>query len=338
MKTFTDRLIDKMREKQSILCVGLDPQINFMPPQLIEWAKKNFKRSTMWEMIGRLYFEFNKKIIDETAPFAVAVKPQMAFYERYGMWGVWAHEQTIAYGYGRGLVIVTDAKRGDGSDTADAYADEFIGRVPIFDLKRTADKIVSVSFTEWPRARGPMRVDAVTVNGYIGSDCLRPFVRAIKEYGTGAFVVDKTSFSPNSEVEELSCDSSRKVWEELALMVEEWGRGTEGQYGFRNLGVVLGATKPEDASVMRDYLPKSWFLVPGYGKQGGGADGAVAGSDEDGNGVLVNSARGIIAKWTEESDASKRDPERFAQSAGEAAKASRDDLNRALQKAKKWPY
>lgn len=323
MKTFTDRLIDKMREKQSILCVGLDPQLKFMPPHLIEWAKKNFARSTAWEMIGRLYFEFNKRIIDAVAPFAVAIKPQIAFYERYGMWGIWAYEQTIEYAPKCGLLEVTDAKRGDGGDTADAYADEFIGRVTIFNEKQI---------------RGPMRVDAVTIHGYIGTDCIRPFVKAIKEFGTGAFVVDKTSFRPNSEVEEFSCASGRKVWEELALMVQEWGKGTEGQYGFRNLGVVLGATKPEDAPLMRGYLPKSWFLVPGYGRQQGDADGAVAGSDEDGNGVLVNSARGVIAVWLEEEDPTKRDPERFAQAAAKAAMSARDDLNKALQRAKKWPY
>lgn len=272
--------------------------------------------------MGRLFFEYNRRIIGAVAPFAIAVKPQIAFYERYGMWGVWAYEQTVECATKHSLLVLTDAKRGDGSDTADAYADEFIGRVKLFNEK-------------W--AKGPMKADALTIHGYIGSDCLRPFVRAIKEYGTGAFVVDKTSFKPNSEVEELGCTSGRKVWEELALLVQEWGRGTEGQYGFRNLGVVLGATKPEDAPAMRGYLPKSWFLVPGYGKQGGGADDAVAGSDEDGNGVLVNSARGIIAAWMEE-DPDKRDSDNFPQAAAKAAMASRDDLNKALQRAKKWPY
>jgi orotidine-5'-phosphate decarboxylase len=182
-----------------------------------------------------------------------------------------------------------------------------------------------------------MRTDCVTIHGYIGSDCVRPFLREIKEHGTGAFVVDKTSFKPNSEVEQLECKSGLKVWEELAIMVQKWGEGTEGEYGYRNLGVVMGATYPEEAVVMRRHLPKSWLLVPGYGKQSqknlDPAGDAVRGADENGLGIVVNSARGVIAAWQEEQF--KCEPEKFADAAAKAAEFARDDLSAALKRAGK---
>lgn len=151
-----------------------------------------------------------------------------------------------------------------------------------------------------------------------------------------AFVVDKTSFKPNSEVEQLECKSGLKVWEELALMVQKWGEGTEGEYGYRNLGVVMGATYPEEAVVMRRHIPKGWLLKSGYGKQGGGADGAVVGADEQGFGIIVNSSRGVIAAWQEEQF--KCEPEKFAEATAKAAEFARDDLNAALKRAGKFNW
>ncbi|MBI2097228.1 MAG: orotidine-5'-phosphate decarboxylase, partial [Candidatus Sungbacteria bacterium] len=217
--------------------------------------------------------------------FAIAVKPQIAFDEAYGAAGVAAFEATLSYARARGLVRITDAKRGDGGDTAEAYADGHLGEVPFWGTEdgQSLKKIAS-----------PIRSDALTVQPWIAEACFKPFLRAIKEHGTGVFVVDKTSFKPNSRIEQTRTESGRTNWETLAELVQELGVGTEGQYGYRNFGVVMGATYPSDAPTMRHILPNSWFLIPGYGAQGGGADDAVAGINEDGLGGVVNSARAVI--------------------------------------------
>jgi len=234
------------------------------------------------------------------------------------MWGIWAFEETIKYARSAGLQVITDAKRGDGGDTAQAYADGHLGEVPLFDGARSAS---------------PLRVDALTVHAWIGTSCVAPFVKAVKKYGTGVFIVDKTSFVPNSEIEQTITSAGDHNWEMLANLVQAWGEGTEGRYGYRNFGVVMGATYPEDAPKMRKILPNSWMLVPGYGAQGGGSDGAVTVINEDGFGGIVSSSRAVIAAWWK--GPFKRDPVYFVEAAALAAEASRDDLNAALKRAGK---
>ncbi len=318
MRSFVDNLQATMREKKSVLCVGLDPQLKFMPPHLIESMTAIYGKT--WEALAAVYRAFNMAIINAVAPYAVAVKPQAAFYEA-------SHhllrtlEETIAYARLKELVIIKDAKKKDGGDTAEAYAQANIGEVPFFGGRTM---------------RASVRTDAVTIDGYIGEACVSHFVKEIKLHGTGAFVVDKTSFDPNSEIENLITVSGLTVWEELAHRVAKWGKGTEGENGYRNLGVVMGATYPEDASKMRLILPKVIMLVPGYGAQGGGSDSAVVSFNKDGFGAVVNSSRGIIAAWQKGSFAC--DPKNFAQAAACAAKAARDDLNEALKRAGKYTF
>ncbi len=317
--SFVDRLQKAMQEKRSVLCVGLDPQLRFIPPHIIEEAVK-FKGET-WEAVWYCFLKFNMNIIDAVEPYAVAVKPQAAFYEAsHQTWN--ALEQTIAWANEeRGLLVITDVKRMDGGETADAYAQTHIGRVPFFGGKMI---------------KSPLRTDAVTIGGSIGEDCISRFVKEMKVHGTGGFVVDKTSFKPNSVIEQLKTGNGLTVWEQLATYVELWGRCTEGVNGYRNLGVVMGATYPEDAQKMRKILPNVVMLVPGYGAQGGGADGAVVPFNDDGFGAVVNSSRGIIAAWQKGPFAC--DPKDFAQAAAQAAKAARDDLNEALRRADKYPF
>ncbi len=318
METFVDKLQKSMQEKKSVLCVGLDPQLRFMPPHLIEAAIK--KHGETWEAVAEVYRMFNHDIIHAIAPYAAAVKLQAAFYEAsYHLWKVL--EITIRYAKNNNLIKITDAKRNDGGDTAKIYAQTHIGEIPFFnELTKQA----------------PIRVDAVTINGYIADSCVPYFVDEIKKHGTGAFVVDKTSFIPNSSIEGLMTENDLTVWEEMAYKVAKWGEGTEGQNGYRNLGVVMGATYPEDAEKMREILPKAIKLVPGYGKQGGGADGAVMSFNEDGFGAIVNSSRGIIAAWKEGPFAC--DPRDYTKAAAQAAQAARDELNEALKRANKYPF
>ena len=315
-------MIEAIYAKKSVLNIGLDPQMKFMPPHLVQWAIGRWGKS--FEAVGRLYARFNQEIIDATWPFATSVKPQAAFYEIYGHWGWWALEETIAYAKSKGLQVITDAKRGDGSDTAIAYADGHIGQVNLFgDM--------------WP---SPIRVDAVTIHAYIGTSCLKPFLEAVKKYGTGIFVVDKTSFKPNSEVEQIKAESGLPVWQELAKLVDNWGKGSEGGYGYRNVGVVMGATYPEDARIMRKLLPNSWLLVPGYGKQSEdmtpeeAADNAVVSFNDDGLGSSVNTSRSVLMAW--QSEQFRCEPEQFATiGAAKAAEFSCSELNAALKRAGK---
>lgn len=321
--TFTDELIEAIRVKGSILNVGLDPQLKFMPPHLTKWAYETYGGGC--EGIARLFLRFNKEIIDAVSRFAVSVKPQIAFYEIYGHRGLFAFEQTKKYAQKKGLQVIADAKRGDGGDTAKAYAAGHIGRIPMFvDYHNTLIQV-----------KPPLLVDAVTIHAWIGSSCVTPFLEAVKEYGTGVFVVVKTSFTPNSEIEQTKTSSRVPMWVKLAKMVAKWGTGTEGEYGYRNFGVVLGATYPEDAPRMREILPKTWFLIPGYGAQGGGSDGAVTGINKDGYGGIVNSSRGIIAAWKK--DQFRTTSEKFAEAAAKAAEFARKDLNDALKRAGKYP-
>lgn len=318
--TFTDLMIEAIREKKSILCCGLDPQLRFMPPHLLKEYRPHYGDAV--ETVGRIFYRFNMDIIDAIEPFVVAVKPQLAFYEQYGRWGMWAFEGTIAYAKAKGLLVIADGKRNDGGDTAEAYAQAYLGEVPFFDDKR---------------ARSPVNVDAITVNPWIGTACLDPFLAMVKKYGKGIFVVAKTSFAPNSQMENLFAEHPPlPVWQVLAHLLEQWGEGTEGTHGWRNCGAVIGATYPHDARIARDIMPKTWLLEPGYGAQGAPPDGAVIAADEEGLGITVNSARGIIAAW--QKGQFQTEPEKFATAAAKAAKHSRDELNAALARAGKFNF
>ncbi len=318
--TFTDRLIEAIDEKRSILNVGLDPQFKRIPPQIREIARKKFGAG--WRAIGYAYKWFNEAIIDAVEPFVVSVKPQMAFYEQYMHWVVWAFEQTKNYARKKGLIVIEDAKREDGGDTAQAYADGHIGKVDFWGKDEE-------TFIKMPA----FDVDAITITAWIGQPMMDPFVEVVKGQGKGIFVVDKTSFRPDSVIQQKKTEDGITNWEELAHRVLEWGEGTEGERGYRNVGVVMGATYPEEAETMRKILPNACFLIPGYGAQGGGADGAVVGFNKDGYGGVVNSSRGIIFAYAK--GQFQCDPKDFAEAARKAAEFSRDDLNAALKRAGK---
>lgn len=323
--TFTDRLVGAIRRKRSILCVGLDPQLKYMPLHLRRWAVETYGRT--FEAVGCLFARAMCEIVDAVADEAPVVKPNMAFYEEYGQWGVWAFEQVKAHAQERGLLVLEDAKRGDGGDTAEAYADGHLGEVPFWG--ESGDDLTT--------KRSPVVCDAMTVQPQIGSACVTPFVdRAVKLFGKGIFLVTKTSFSPNSEVEQFAEAMGKPAWVFMAELAHMWGEGTEGEHGWSNVGVVMGATKPQDAPKMREILPKAWFLVPGYGAQGGGSDGAVVGCTGDGPGCIVNSSRGIIYAYQKGDFVAP--PEQFAEAARRAAEYARDDLNAALKRAGKLNF
>lgn len=341
--TFTDRMIEAIRKKKSVLNVGFDPQMNFMPPHLIRWAIERWgenisfkgKKGKMltWEGVANLFLEFGKPMIDAVEPFCVSMKPQGAFFECYGHWPVWCLEKINEYTKSKGLIVINDVKRGDGGDTARAYANGFLGEVDLFVLTEDDDLLQTL------QAPSPLNVDAITIHGYIGSSCISPFVENILKHGKGTFVVDKTSFKPNSEIEQIKSESGMTVWEEMAFKIRKWGEATHGKYGYMNLGAVVGATYPKEAVRMREILPRAWFLVPGYGRQSEGmsaeeaADNAVVSFNDDGLGGIVNSSGAINGAWKKGQFSGE--PEKFAEAAAKAAEFARDELDSALKRAGK---
>jgi orotidine-5'-phosphate decarboxylase len=200
---FADRLTEVVRRKKSVLVVGLDPQLKYMPPYLARQMVERYGRTR--QAVGELYVAFNKSIIDAVWPYCVAVKPQVAFYEGYGSEGLRALEQTNDYAREHGLLVINDAKRGDGSDTAEAYADAHIGEVDFW-AKAGEDPF------PLGKTVSPIRADAVTIHPHIGDDCVSRFVARVKQYETGIFVVAKTSFKPNSRIEQIETSTGGRVF------------------------------------------------------------------------------------------------------------------------------
>lgn len=317
-KTFVDRVHQARVKKDTVLCIGLDPQLKYIPPHIRKNAVEKFGPGRA--AAAYAFTEFFGPLIPALAPYACVVKPNSAFYEQYGSDGINALEEVIMIADDTDLEVILDAKRGDGGDTAEAYANSAIGDV---DALATDGSLVNV----W----GPLHADAVTVQPGIGEACLAPFLARVRTFGMGVFVVTKTSFTPDSFVEQLRTKSGLAVWERIALWVEEHGSGTEGECGYRNFGVVCGATYPEEAVRMREILRTAFFLVPGYGSQGAPADDAVVSFDANGFGGVVNSSRKILYAYRDKG----MPGEQYIEAAVLAAKEARDDLNASLDRAHK---
>lgn len=306
---FADRLLDAIEKKQNPTVVGLDPRLesipSFIKTEMVNKYGKNF------EAAGACFFEFNRIIIDSVHDIVPAVKPQSAFYEQYGQHGMRAFNATVKYAKSKGLLVIDDAKRGDIGTTSEAYAKAILGDVFLFNSQVMSSDC-----------------DCVTVNPYLGSDGVMPFVEQCKQHGKGIFVLAKTSNPSAGELQDLFVGKKR-VYEIIAELVQKWGEDTEGSLGYRSIGAVVGATYPEEAKVLRKLMPKSIFLVPGYGAQGGGADGTVPNFNKDGQGAIVNNSRGIIFAYEKAGSENH-----FDIAARNAALKMKEDLNNALQKAK----
>jgi len=263
MTHFGDSIVESSIQKNSAVIVGLDPIIEHFPKVFLPTEQCSIEESI---------FEFNKLVIDTVHPYIVAVKPQLAFYEVYGSAGIRALEKTIAYARYKELLVINDAKRGDIYTTGNAYAEAFLGKSPISG-------------------------DAVTVNPFLGRDGIIPFIEKGREYGKGLFILLKTSNPSSGEIQDLILQSGEKLYSHLATMIQEMSVNTIGIRGYSNIGVVIGATYPEVASKVRDYLPNTLFLVPGFGEQGGSLQNLRPFFNKKGEGALVNSARGIIYSY-----------------------------------------
>ncbi|MBI4239768.1 orotidine-5'-phosphate decarboxylase [Candidatus Uhrbacteria bacterium] len=323
METLTSvqKILRAMQEKNSLLCVGFDPEPEKLPIFLLNEMHQRYDDPD--EAMAQTMKEFIVPILEAVAPYASTVKPQSAFYERYGHHSIRVLEQIIKRAHELGLPVILDAKRGDGGPTAEAYADAYLGKNSYWD-------VATQSFI---RKEGPLHVEALTIQPGIGDACLVPFIARAKEYGTCPLIVTKSSFTPNSFVEMIETDDGR-VWQQIAQHIAELSNELPEYDGYKNIGVVMGATYPDDAPFMRQVLKSALFLVPGYGAQGGGADEAVFGIDPQGLGCVINSSRGILYAYLAEEFKKKYDDydRHFVLAAATAAMHARDDLNAALSR------
>lgn len=303
-----DKLIEKIQKTGAPIVVGLDPMMKFVPDHIKKTAFTQ-KGETL-EGAAEAVWLYNKEIIDKTYDLIPAVKPQIAMYEQFGIEGLKIYEKTVRYCQDKGLLVIGDAKRGDIGSTSAAYATAHLGKVKVGDSLCTA-----------------FNTDFLTVNPYLGTDGVKPFVDVCKAEDKGIFVLVKTS-NPSSGEFQDKLVGGNPLYELVADKVVEWGQGCmDGEYS--NVGAVIGATYPEMSAVLRKRMPHTYFLVPGYGAQGATAQDLKPCFNEDGLGAIVNSSRGIIAAYKQEKY-KKFGPEHFAEASRQAVIDMAADIGSVL--------
>lgn len=274
-----NKLISNIRKTNAPIVVGLDPMLNYIPEHIQKKAFAEFGETL--EGAAEAIWQYNKGIVDATFDLIPAVKPQIAMYEQFGIPGLIAYKKTVEYCKSKDLVVIGDIKRGDIGSTSAAYAVGHLGQVQVGSKKYAG-------FDE----------DFATVNPYLGSDGVKPFMDVCKEEKKGIFVLVKTSNPSSGEFQDRVIDG-RPLYELVGEKVAQWGDELMGD-GYSYVGAVVGATYPEMGKVLRKIMPKTFILVPGYGAQGGKGADLVHFFNEDGLGAIVNSSRGIIAAYKQE--------------------------------------
>ena len=304
-----DKLVKNIQKTNAPIVVGLDPMLAYVPEHVKEKAFKEFGETL--EGASEAIWQFNKAIVDATYDLIPAVKPQIAMYEQFGIPGMAAFKKTVDYCKEKGLVVIGDIKRGDIGSTSGAYAVGHIGEVAV-------GSQTYCGFDE----------DFVTLNPYMGSDSIKPFIEVAKPRKKGMFVLVKTSNPSSGEFQDRMIDG-RPLYEWVGEKVTEWGADYVGECGYSYVGAVVGATYPEMGKVLRKVMPKNFILVPGYGAQGASGKDLTHYFNEDGLGAIVNSSRGIIAAYKQEAYASYG-PENFADASRAAVIAMQKDIASAL--------
>ena len=297
-----DLLIEKIKEKSNPSVAGLDPRVEYVPEHIREKAYAEYGKNL--KGASEAIWEFNKGLIDALYDIVPAVKPQSAFYEMYGLPGEEVLHRTIEYAREKGLYVILDVKRNDIGSTAAAYSAAYLGRVDID----------GESFDPCP-------VDAVTVNPYLGTDGIQPFVDDCMKYEKMIFALARTSNPSSSELQML-VSGDKMIFEHVAELIGKWNEGTIGENGYGAVGAVVGATHVSDAETMRKILKNAYFLVPGYGAQGGGLEGVSKCFNDDGLGAIINSSRGIMCAYKK----TEAGGEAFADAARAEAIRMRDEI------------
>ncbi len=275
-----DRLAEEICKKQNPTVAGLDPKLDYVPQYIKEKAFNKYGETL--KGAAKAILEFNKGLIDALYEIVPAIKPQAAYYELYGYHGVKTLLKTQEYAKSRGMYVITDGKRNDIGATMEAYAAAHLGEVKV------GEETLS-----------PFCADALTVNGYLGSDGIVPLLDICKEKDKGIFVLVKTSNPSSGELQDKTTDGM-PIYEYMGKMCEKWGEALPGKYGYSGVGAVVGATYPEQIAELREKLPHTFFLIPGYGAQGATAKDIAAAFDNNGLGGIVNSSRGIMCAYKKE--------------------------------------
>lgn len=307
-----DKLIEKAIKCKNHTVVGLDPRLDYVPNYIRETAAK--ESSSFAEEVAKSFLAYNKELIDSLYDIVPAVKPQIAFYEQYGIEGMKCFQQTCDYAASKGLLVIGDVKRGDIGSTAEAYSEAYLG-----------NKEYSLN------------TDLLTVNPYLGTDSLEPFIKHCHENEKGIFILVKTSNKSSGDLQDLISEG-KPIYEHVADLVVKLGKPYLGSHGYNFVGAVVGATYREEAARLRDIMKNTYFLVPGYGAQGGTAEDIVDCFNKDGLGAIVNSSRGIIAAYKAKEFDGKYNEKDFAAAARDAAIKMRDDINNELGKKNKLAW
>jgi len=305
-----NKLVSKIQKTGAPIVVGLDPMMKFVPGHIQKKAFEEYGETL--EGAAEAIWQYNKGIVDAVYDLIPAVKPQIAMYEQFGIPGLQAFKKTVDYCKEKGLVVIGDIKRGDIGSTSTAYAVGHLGKV----------QVGSKSYAGFDE-------DFVTVNPYLGSDGVKPFIDVCKEEKKGIFVLVKTSNPSSGEFQDRLIDG-KPLYELVGSMVDTWGSELMGD-SYSYVGAVVGATYPEMGKVLRDIMPKAYILVPGYGAQGGKGKDLVHFFNKDGLGAIVNSSRGIIAAYQQDAYKEKFAPENYADASRAAVLAMKEDIAEALR-------
>lgn len=309
MKKAIDVLIDKIKETNNPTVIGVDTRYDMVPT-----CVKN-KYGTDIKGMCQAMLEYSKALIDVTYDIVPAVKLQSAYFEMYGIEGIKLYKEMIEYCKEKGMVVMADVKRGDIGSTSAGYSRAYLGKniinnkeEPIFD------------------------VDFATVNPYMGSDCVMPFVEDCKKYDKGIFVLVKTSNKSSGEIQDVKAEDGEEIYKKVAKLVNKWGEELVGEYGYSSVSCVVGATYPKQLKELREIMPHSYFLIPGYGAQGGKAEDIALGFDKNGLGGIVNATRSLMCAYKSDLWKDKFSEEEYAQATRSEAIRMRDELNSAINK------
>lgn len=307
MKNAIDILIEKIKQTNNPTVMGLDPRYEMIP----EYIRKKYDESL--EGVSKAIIEFNKKLIDATYDIIPAVKPQIAFYEMYGLEGMKAFEETCKYAKEKGMIVIADIKRSDIGTTAQAYSNAFLGKTKIGDKEQSI-----------------YDVDFVTLNPYMGIDSIKPFIEDCKKYNKGVFILVKTSNPSSGDLQDAKLENGEEVYIKVAKLIEKWGEELIGEYGYSSVSAVVGATYPKQLEEIREVAKHAYFLIPGYGAQGGKAKDIAYGFDKNKLGGIVNASRSLMYAYKSDLWKDKYTEKEFEKATREEAIKMKDELNIAI--------